>query len=86
MPLEPGDIVTTGTPAGVVHGAWTDQSEMRAFVVEFAGPDDVAARGILEGMAAARLADGEAPERGEGTLQPSERDPESLDRSSGEPL
>ena len=38
-------------PAGVEHAAWTELSEMRAFVVEFAGADDAAARGILEGRA-----------------------------------
>ncbi len=27
-------------PADILHSAWTDHSEMRAFVVEFAGPDD----------------------------------------------
>ncbi len=38
-------------PAGVEHAAWTELSEMRAFVVEFAGADDAAARGVLEGRA-----------------------------------
>lgn len=38
-------------PAGVEHATWTELSEMRAFVVELAGPDDAAARGILEGRA-----------------------------------
>lgn len=27
-------------PADVIHSAWTEHSEMRAFVVEFAGADD----------------------------------------------
>jgi len=36
-------------PADVVHGAWTELGEMRAIVVEYAGADDAAARGILEG-------------------------------------
>jgi quercetin dioxygenase-like cupin family protein len=27
-------------PADVPHTAWTEHSEMRAFIVEFAGPDD----------------------------------------------
>jgi quercetin dioxygenase-like cupin family protein len=27
-------------PADVPHAAWTEHSEMRAFMVEFAGPDD----------------------------------------------
>src|ERR1035437_4789392 len=38
-------------PAGVEHAAWTELSEMRAFVVEFAGADVAAARGVLEGRA-----------------------------------
>ena len=38
-------------PAGIEHAAWTELSEMRAFVVEFAGADDAAARGVLEGRA-----------------------------------
>jgi quercetin dioxygenase-like cupin family protein len=46
-------------PAGVHHAAWTELSEMRAFVVELAGADDAAARGILEGRAL-ELAPGEA--------------------------
>ena len=36
-------------PAGVVHGASTDLSEMRAIVVELAGADDAAVRGIVPG-------------------------------------
>jgi quercetin dioxygenase-like cupin family protein len=38
-------------PADVPHAAWTEHSEMRAIVVEFAGPDDSGLRGILEGRA-----------------------------------
>jgi quercetin dioxygenase-like cupin family protein len=38
-------------PADVVHGAWTELSEMRAFVVEYAGADDAHVRGLLEGRA-----------------------------------
>jgi quercetin dioxygenase-like cupin family protein len=55
-------------PAGVVHGAWTDYSEMRAVVVEFAGADDAQVRGIIEGRVARALAAGAAGERGEGSL------------------
>jgi quercetin dioxygenase-like cupin family protein len=40
-------------PADIPHAAWTEHSEMRAIVVEFAGPDDSAMRGILEGRASA---------------------------------
>jgi quercetin dioxygenase-like cupin family protein len=38
-------------PADVPHGAWTEHSEMRAFLVEFADADDTAMRGVLEGRA-----------------------------------
>jgi quercetin dioxygenase-like cupin family protein len=40
-------------PAGVVHEAWTELSEMRAIVVEYAGADDAHLRGILDGRALA---------------------------------
>jgi quercetin dioxygenase-like cupin family protein len=40
-------------PADVPHAAWTEHSEMRAIVVEFAGPDDSALRGVLEGRVSA---------------------------------
>jgi quercetin dioxygenase-like cupin family protein len=35
-------------PADVIHGAWTELSEMRAFVVELAGADDAHLRGIID--------------------------------------
>ena len=73
-------------PAGVVHGAWTEYSEMRAIVVEFAGTDDADVRGILEGRATPLLPGEAAVEPGEGSLAEREPDPERLDRSSGEPL
>ncbi len=38
-------------PADVPHAAWTEHSEMRAFVVEFAGPDDSVVRGYIEASA-----------------------------------
>jgi quercetin dioxygenase-like cupin family protein len=40
-------------PADVPHAAWTEHSEMRAIVVELAGADDSAVRGILDGRATA---------------------------------
>ena len=40
-------------PADVPHAAWTELSEMRAIVVELAGPDDAHFRGILDGRAIA---------------------------------
>ncbi len=74
-------------PAGVTHGAWTDVSEMRALVVEFAGADDAHLRGILEGMARA-LGPGEGDEstRADGALTPRPTDPQRHDRGQGEPL
>ena len=56
-------------PANVNHAAWTLQTQMRAIVVEFAGPDDSQIRGILEG-AARRLGPGERGKiaKGEGKL------------------
>jgi quercetin dioxygenase-like cupin family protein len=37
-------------PADVLHAAWTEHSEMRALLVEFAGADDSAVRGLLDGL------------------------------------
>ena len=54
--VAPGDAVLW--PPGVTHAAWTAGTQMRAIVVEFAGPDDSHLRGILEGTAR-RLGPGE---------------------------
>ena len=74
-------------PANVTHASWTDQVEMRAIVVEFAGADDAALSAALEG-AVRRLGPGEtgAVARGEGALAEHPPDPERHDRTSGEPL
>lgn len=90
-----GEAVTW--PAGVVHGASTDVSEMRAIVVEFAGADDAALRGIIDGTPRVRgsrilLTSGEpedgthAAQRGEGQLAPRRSDPAEHDESQGEPF
>ncbi len=73
-------------PANVVHEAWTELSEMRGIVVEFAGEDDSAVRGILEGRTLA-LGPGEFGEvtPGEGELVERARGRDEYDRSSGEP-
>lgn len=73
-------------PPNVVHGAWTDHTPMRAFVVEFATGDE--APGVLPGISRPLLgAPGEdRPERADGALRPPARDPAEHDRSSGEPL
>ena len=71
-------------PAGIPHAAWTDYSQMRALVVEFAGDDDSAVRGILEGTAL-ELPAGSTVSPGEGQLAPPDR-PRPHDRSEGEPV
>lgn len=74
-------------PAGVDHAAWTDFGEMRAFVVEFAGADDSAVAGFIEGVAARLGAGDERPvARGEGRLADRTDPDRPADRSSGEPL
>ena len=70
-------------PAGIVHGAWTDYSPMRALVVEFAGSDDAGVQTMLEGVAQARLAADPAA-RADGSLAPRDR-PAVHDRTEGEP-
>lgn len=75
-------------PAGVLHAAWTELSEMRAIVVELAGADDAILRGIIDAGPAGRAA-GELPvERGVGRLVESPPDPLADRRraaSEGEP-
>jgi quercetin dioxygenase-like cupin family protein len=72
-------------PPGAPHGAWADHGHMRAFVIEFAGPDDALIRGIFEGRLPA-LGTGDAPvARGEGGLSGPERRPPP-DPTAGEPL
>jgi quercetin dioxygenase-like cupin family protein len=53
-------------PADVIHSAWTEHSEMRAFVVEFAGVDD---GGTVAERAGAASLDGRAVARGIGELE-----------------
>jgi quercetin dioxygenase-like cupin family protein len=70
-------------PAGVIHTAWTDQSQMRAIVVEFAAEDPVAIR-TIEGHARPLLSPSSAT-RAEGHLVQSGPDPR-YDPGEGEPL
>jgi quercetin dioxygenase-like cupin family protein len=71
-------------PPNVVHGAWTDYSNMRALVIEFAG-DDAAGLGILEGAAKELPAGVSSSSPAEGGLVPPDR-PIPHDRSEGEPV
>lgn len=69
-------------PPDVVHSAWTEHSEMRAFVVEFGGPDD---RDMVPGQAR-EISPGQSvpAARGEGTLARQEAAADR-DRMAGEP-
>ncbi len=71
-------------PADVEHGAFTDGTEMRAIVVEFAGADDDWAAGVVEGIAASQLASGAATPA-VGALAEREIGRDEYDKSSGEP-
>ena len=71
-------------PPDVIHSAWTEHSEMRAFVVEFAGPDDEN-RGILVGAEMARSPGTRRASPAQGSLTPPDHAPPD-DRSEGEPV
>ena len=77
-------------PPDVPHAAWADRGHMRAFIVEFAGADDAAFRGIVEGRVTDALGPGGVARgpggvaRGEGTFSgPDHRPPP--DPEAGEP-
>jgi len=72
-------------PAGILHGASTELSEMRAIVVELAGPDDAAARGILEGRKLALEPGGQPAERADGELAADGGPARGYDPAEGEP-
>jgi quercetin dioxygenase-like cupin family protein len=71
-------------PADEPHAAWTEHSEMRAFVVEFTGADDSEIVGVVDRVRALTAGGAGSIERGEGAL--AEREFRgSGDPSSGEP-
>jgi quercetin dioxygenase-like cupin family protein len=67
-------------PADIPHAAWTEHSEMRAFVVELAGADD---RDTVMGRAREAIPDDEPPARATGQL--AARTVRPADPSEGEP-
>lgn len=73
-------------PAGVVHGASTDGTEMRAIVVELRGESDPRAV-LIEGRATEieAQAGGERPARAEGALAERRVTRDEYDSSEGEP-
>src|SRR5688500_16112386 len=70
-------------PADIPHGAWTEHSEMRAFVIEFADADDAAMKQIVEGRAR-ELEPGSAT-AAHGALRPAADRRGSSDPNAGEP-
>jgi quercetin dioxygenase-like cupin family protein len=71
-------------PADEPHAAWTEHSEMRAFVVEFTGADDSEIVSVVDRTRALTAGGAGSIERGEGAL--AERELRgSGDPSSGEP-
>ena len=71
-------------PPDVPHGAWADHGHMRAFVVELAGEDDAAFRGILEHRPFAAIGPGMPATRAEGRLSGPGHGP-PFDPEAGEP-
>jgi quercetin dioxygenase-like cupin family protein len=70
-------------PADIPHAAWTEHSEMRAFVVEFADADDAAMKGIVEGRA--RELEAGTATAAHGALRPAADRRGSSDPNAGEP-
>ena len=70
-------------PANVIHSAWTEHSEMRAFVVEFGGPDDRAA--VVGRARELRPGEIDPAVRGQGDLAPRAGPSDDPDRTAGEP-
>ena len=70
-------------PADLIHSAWTEHSEMRAFVVELAGADD---GGAILGRASNGLRDAARPiARAVGALAERPPDPARRGPTDGEP-
>ena len=71
-------------PADIIHSAWTEHSEMRAFVVEFAGADDGGA--VLGRARDLGPGEGTPVGRGVGALAERAPDPARREATDGEPL
>jgi quercetin dioxygenase-like cupin family protein len=71
-------------PPDVIHTAWTEHSEMRAFVVELAGADDGGA--ILGQARELAPGDGVQVSRGIGALADRTTDPSRRGPADGEPV
>ena len=71
-------------PPDVIHSAWTEHSEMRAFVVELAGADDGGT--VLGRVRELAPSEGESVGRGVGVLAERVPDPARREPSDGEPM
>jgi quercetin dioxygenase-like cupin family protein len=69
-------------PADIPHAAWTEHSEMRAFIVEFPGADD---SDTVVGRAREAGVDDPPVERGSGQLAARTTPPAMRDGEAGEP-
>jgi quercetin dioxygenase-like cupin family protein len=69
-------------PPDVIHSAWTEHSEMRAFIVELAGPDD---SDTVVGRARDASRDDQPVARGSGQLAARTARPATSAPSEGEP-
>lgn len=76
-------------PPDVLHAAWTEGTQMRAIVVEFAGPR-LALPGVVDGAVVAAVEAPRPASRGEGSLRPRPVDPSRRgldpDAEEGEPV
>jgi quercetin dioxygenase-like cupin family protein len=70
-------------PADIPHAAWTEHSEMRAFIVEFTGADD---SDTVEAQARDASVDAMPVARGTGQLAPRAERQVSDDPDEGEPV
>jgi quercetin dioxygenase-like cupin family protein len=82
MRINQGEAVVW--PARVLHGAYTDGTEMRALVVELPGADDAWARGVLEALPAEGGA-AASVSPAQGALAPGTPSRADHDESQGEP-
>lgn len=68
-------------PPGILHGAYTDGTEMRAIIVEFAGADEA----VVDAVATEAQAHGGGATKATGALAERQRTRDEYDSHEGEP-
>ncbi len=68
-------------PPGILHGAYTDGTEMRAIIVEFAGTDET----VVDAVAREAAAHGGGATKATGALAERQRTKDEYDSNEGEP-